>query len=175
MKKYILTIVYFIMVLLFSNCNKEEIEYADENIVISRQPTGFSVYKTNKDYFNYIAIGFDGNIVTMYPDYDLNSPRITIEEDGSITYNLRWRLKSGYIVGKGINIDRVFTDITFQELIEQDDISSSWFKQRIIDEEPFTEYYWLGGLNLPNKEFTLGEINEMCEDGTLETVFVKLK
>lgn len=180
MKKYFLTISLLSIVLLFTNCKKEKIEFADENIIVNNEPS-LSVYKTNNDYFNYINVSIDtlGN-VTSYPVYHKNSIHIVTGEGGKYKYTQRWQLQSGYIVDKEIEYNDAFTDVTFSEQIEyvennSSDITGNWYQERIIDTNPFKEYYWLGGLNEELQEFTLGEINEMIEDGTLETVFIKIK
>ncbi len=181
MKKYFLTISLLSIVLLFTNCKKEKIEFADENIIVNNEPS-LSVYKTNGDYFNYVTIKQDsfGNI-TQSPSYcSKNDPRITYQ-NGNKGYTYRWKLKSGYIVDCEWKHDKIFTDITITEFIKYADnhnicaMPDSILIKRIIDTNPFKEYYWLGGLNEELQEFTLGEINEMIENGTLETVFTKIK
>lgn len=171
----------FVIPLIIVSCNKDELDYADESIVVDNVPA-VSIYKTNGDYFNYIYVGIDSiENITMYPAYNSSDPRISIDSHGSVTYNQRWKLKSGYTVCKEMRFDDMaFTNITFHELIEYTDkngssVPVSWFKSRIIDKNPFIEYYWLGGLNHQTQEFTLGQINKMIENGTLETVFTKIK
>lgn len=180
MKKFILTISLLSIVLIFTNCKKEKIEFADENIIVNNEPS-LSVYKTNNDYFNYIVVGIDslGN-VTSYPVYHKNSIHIVNIDNKKYKFTQRWLLKSGYIVDKEIGYNDAFTDVTFTEQINyiennSDDINSNWYQKRIIDTNPFKEYYWLEELNEEFQEFTLGEINEMIENGTLETVFTKIK
>jgi len=181
MKNYLLTISLLSIVLLLTNCKKEKIEYADENIIVNNEPS-LSVYKTNGDYFNYISIGIDSvENVTQSPAYcNKNDPRITYQ-NGRKGYIFRWRLKSGYIVDCEWKYNKVFTSITITEFIKYADnhnicaMPDSILIKRIIDTTPFKEYYWLEGLNGEYQEFTLGDINEMIEKGTLETVFKKIK
>lgn len=181
MKTLKLLLTIFSIPIFFVSCTKDELAYADESIVIDNVPA-ISIYKTKSDYFNYIYVGIDSiENITMSPSYNSNDPRISIDSYGKVTYNQRWKLKSGYIVCKEMHFrDMAFTNITFQELIEftdkhGPDIPVSWFKSRIIDKDPFIEYYWLGGLFNPRREFTLGQINKMIENGTLETVFTRFK
>ena len=171
----------FAILIIFVDCNKDELYYSDESIIVNSEPS-ISIYKTNGDYFHYVYVGIDSiDNITMSPAYTSNSPFINIDKNGNITYTQRWKLKSGYIVCKEMEYNNMaFTNITFQELIEYTDknggdIPANWFKSRIIDKEPFTEYYWLGGLNHQTQEFTLGQINKMIENGTIETVFTKIK
>jgi len=182
MKKYFLTISFLSIVFLLTNCEKENPEFADESIIIDNMPS-ISVYRTNNVYFNYVVIKLDslGNI-TQSPAYcSKNDPRVTYK-NGNHGYKHRWKLKSGYIVDCEFKHDKIFTDITIKEFIEYSDknnicaMPDSILKQRIIDTDPFQEYYWYGGLfGEEYQEFTLGEINEMIENGTLETVFTKIK
>jgi hypothetical protein len=181
MKTITFLLAVFTISIIFVSCNKDELDYTDESIIVNSEPS-ISIYKTKGEYFNYIYVGIDSvENITMSPSYNSNDPCIRIDSHGKVTYNQRWKLKSGYTVCKEMRFnDMAFTNITFQEVIEYTDkngpdIPDAWFKSRIIDKDPFTEYYWLGGLNKPIKEFTLGQINDMIEKGTIETVFTKIK
>lgn len=181
MKTISIILTFLSLPFIFLGCKNDELDFANENIVIDNQPS-ISVYKTKNNYFDYVYIGVDsiGNI-TMTPSYSSTDSRFIVNDKGKVTYTQRWRLKSGYIVCKEMNYDKMaFTNITFQELVEHTDSIGfdapiSWFQSRIIDRDPFTEYYWLGGLNKPNQDFTLGQINNMIENGTIETLFKKIK
>lgn len=181
MKKYFLTISLLSIILLFANCKKEKIEFADENIIVNNKPS-LSVYKTNNDYYNYVTIRQDslGNIIQSPALCSKNDPRITYE-NGNEGYAFRWKLKSGYIVDCEYKYDNCYTNITVAEFIKYADnhnicaMPDSILTDRIIDTNPFQEYYWLDGLNNNIRELTLGEINKMIEKGTLETVFTKIK
>lgn len=181
MKTIHFSLLIFSISIIMGGCKKDKMDYADESIVIDNIPA-ISIYKTKADYFQYIYVGIDSNEnITMSPSYNSNDPRISIDSHGKVTYNRRWKLKSGYIVCKEMRFDDMaFTNITFQELIDYSDnndpsIPDSWFQTRIIDKDPFEEYYGLSGLSQQTQEFTLGQINKMIEDGTLETVFTKIK
>lgn len=186
-KSYIMKTISFLLSFMsipfiFLSCKNDDISFANENTIVSNQPE-ISIYKTKNDYFNYLYVGVDSvNNITMIPSYSSTDSRISVDNKGKVTYTQRWRLKSGYIVCKEMSYGNMaFTNITFQELIEYSDSNggkspeSNWFQSRIIDKNPFTEYYWLKGLNEPYKEFTLGQINEMILSGTIETVFKKIK
>jgi len=180
MKTISFLLAVYAISIIFVGCNKDEIEYTDESIIVNSEPS-ISIYKTKQDYRNFIAVSIDsaGNVV-VYPVYNLNSPSISIDSKGVVKYKNRWFLKSGYIVEKEISYDKVFTNITFQEQVDfitssSNDITGDWYKSRIIDKQPFTEYYWLDGLNHQTQEFTLGQINKMIENGTIETIFTKIK
>jgi len=91
MKIYFLIISFLSIVLFFLNCEKNEIEFADENITIGTQSPGFSIYKTKEDYFEYINVGIDslGNI-TSYPVYNKNSINIVDIGNTKYKYTQRW-------------------------------------------------------------------------------------
>ncbi|MBN1821248.1 MAG: hypothetical protein JXR31_10855 [Prolixibacteraceae bacterium] len=171
-----------VLLLLFigAGCEKESFEIADESIVVDNRP-GFSIYKTSHNYFNYVSIKLtDDGQPNAIPGYTLDDSRIKVDSNGNITPNFRWRLKSGYIVDKETYFDGVFTNITIQEYVEYTTKNiGGWpddlLLHRIKDKDPFTEFYYTGCLNCPLKEFTLGEINEMLENGTIEEHFTRLK
>lgn len=182
MKTTIIKLGAFIMLfaLMEAGCKKDEIEYADENIELSSFPA-ISIYKTNKDYRDKLYIGLDseGNI-SQTPLFGNDPNVVKKNSNGDYVLLKRYLLKSGYIC-EDIYIDVAFTDITITEMVlscEKNDTkywSTERYKSRIIDKDPFSEFYYLEGINKPEKKFTLREINKMIESGTLETVFTKLK
>lgn len=176
-----LSAVFLLLLFTGASCQKDEIEYADESVVVDNQP-GISIYKTSEDYFNYVSIKLtlEGQ-PNAIPSYHIGDPRITVNKNGSIKPNFRWRLKSGFIVDKETYMDEIFTNITIQEYVNYNTENgvAGWPDElilpRIIDKKPFTEFYFSGVLNGPVIEFTLGEINEMIENGTIEQRFTRLK
>jgi hypothetical protein len=179
-KTFKLLIIFLSFMSFGVGCQKDEIEYADESIVVSNHPY-VSVYKTKGDYLNYISVGMDtlGNI-TNSPDYTYESGNVGKKNNGDVYFKYRYLLKSGYIVGY-LYPDQVFTDITLKEYIDYNKANSvaGWSDNliypRVIDRDPYTELYYMGCLSCPEKKFTLGEINEMIENGTIEQHFTKLK
>ncbi len=163
-------------------CQKDEIEYADESIVISVADIGIAIYKTQNDYFDKISVQYtDDSLINAIPSYTLDDKRVGMDKNGNFILNTRWFLKSGYIVDTESYIHDIYTNITIKEYVEWNDENKvagwpgSLIEPRIIDENPFTEFYYLDGKNKPIVKFTLGEINDMIENGTLEAVFTKLK
>lgn len=181
MKRKLLKLLIIILPIsvFLGSCDKDEIEYADEKVVVNNIP-GIAIYKTKSNYYDKIAVCQDssGN-VTCYPSYSYESDNIQIKEDKVILKN-RYLLKSGYIV-EPIFIDYAFTNITIKEMVDKTKEfgSNYWllnkFENRIIDNDPFSEFYFLGVQDGPEKEFSLGEINEMFKNGTIEQIFSKLK
>jgi len=183
MKKLIfkITSIFLLLFLIIgAGCKKDKIEYADENIEISSYPY-ISIYKTNQDYLNKIAVGVDSSgKVTSFPDYSFDSDVITVDKYGEVTLKNRYRLKSGYVLDF-IGHNDVFTDVTITEMCKKNEAygPNYWLaaklQQRIIDKNPFVEFYYFNGINKTPRMYTIGEINEMIDDGTLEAVFTKLK
>ncbi len=96
--------------------------------------------------------------------------------------NFRWRLTGGYILDHETYIkDRVFTNITFNEFVnhtEKNNVSywtDELLRSRIIDKDPFEKFYYLNRYGRSPVVLTVGEINKMIEEGTLEKVFIKVK
>ena len=183
MKPKIIKPAVVVLLLLFigASCQKDDFEVADESIVVDNFP-GVSIYKTKGNYFNNIAFKLtpDGH-PNGERGYTLKDPRIKVDNKGRISPNFRWYLKSGYIVDIQVDSNEVFTDISFQEYVDYNTKTglSSWPDEllipRIVDKNPFTEFYYMGCINCPIKKFTLGELNTMLENGTIEEHFTKLK
>ncbi|MBN2819455.1 MAG: hypothetical protein JXP36_10820 [Bacteroidales bacterium] len=182
MKPKILKLSSIMLLFLFigAACQKDEIEYADESVIVSSSPF-LSVYKTKTDYFTNISVGINDKVeIISYPDYNIKSANIIIDDEGNITFKYKWRLKSGYEVIEGYHFNSAITDISLKEYVNfNEPYKTNWdinlLQSRVIDYDPFVSYYYLDGLNKRERKFTLGELNEMIENGTLETVFTKLK
>ena len=182
MKLKIIKLCSFVLLLLFigASCQKDKIDYADESIIVSSYPW-LSVYKTKKDYYNNISVGInDKKEIISYPDYNEKSGNVIVKKDGTYTYKYKWLLASGYIVVQGGEFNSAVTDISLTEFINfNEPYKTNWTDEmlevRMIDTDPFVSFYSLDGLNKRDKTFTLGEINDMIENGTLETVFSRLK
>ncbi len=173
------------VILLFAfmgaSCHKDEIKLDDENIEIELTGSGISIYKTKGDYNHFIAVTIDdkgklGRIPAIEKDY----PKMRFDSKGRMIYSNCYFLKNGYVLGH-LNSYSVITDITIKEYREYNIEKgvTCWpdelILSRILDRNPFTEFYFLAGFNKAPRYFTLGEINKMIEEGTLETVFKKLK
>jgi len=180
MKTKLLKIIFIIFSfgLFVTACGKDEMQFDDESIQVSSYP-GFCIYKTKNNYINNIEVGIDstGN-VSWTTIYSFSSNAVSVDK-GIVSLKNRYLLKSGYILDfTGFNV--AFTDITIKEMCEKyqefgSDYWSGKMQSRIIDKNPYTEYYQIGSLKMPERIFTLGEINKMIESGTLEPVFTKLK
>lgn len=179
-KLFKLSMVVLLFLFLGAGCQKDEIEYADENIEISSYP-GISIYKTKGDYNDKLTVCLDtaGNI-TCTPLFGNDPSIVSKNKNGEFRLNRRHFLKSGYIT-EDISLNRVFTDITITEMVksftefDRGYWSPERYLSRIIDRDPFLEFYHFDGIGKEVRIFTIGQINDMIENGTLETVFTKLK
>jgi hypothetical protein len=151
-------------------------------MIVDNQPPGVAIYKTKGDYIDYVTL-------QVLPDGRLNKiPSLTLEylnayfEDHGEKLKTRWHLKNGYVIDiGGTAMNESFTDITMQEYAAYNTANNTggWpndlIKPRIIDNDPFTEFYYMFCLHCKTIEFSIGEINEMLENGTIEEHFTKLK
>lgn len=184
MKSIIFRLCPAVLLFLFlgASCQKDDFEYADESIEVYSSSPGIAIYKTRGDYFNLVDLKVDSsNNITMVRAYITGDPRVLIDKNGIMTFSNRWRLKSGYIVATEVWLKYSFTNITLKEYVDYTTKhnSGAWTSEmllpRIIDRDPFLTYYHLSGINQGEKKFTLGELNDMIEKGTIEEQFTKLK
>lgn len=163
-----------------TSCQKDKIEYADDSIEVSSFPE-ISIYKTKGNYFNNIMVGInENNEISSYPDYNEKSENILANKNGEYKFKYKWLLRNGYIVVQGGEFNSAVTDISLTEFVNfNEPYKTNWdidmLKTRIIDTDPYTEFYFYNGLEKTPEIYTLGEIYDMIENGTLETVFTKLK
>jgi hypothetical protein len=170
----------FLLLLLGGSCQKDEIEHADESIEIGTYP-GITVYKTKSNYIDFVDVQItDDGQLNAIPSYDKNDSRIKIDKNGKAAQNFRWRLKSGYILDNNASLREAFTDITIQEYVDWNTANGvagwpdSLIWPRIIDYDPFLEFYYMESPGQP-ESYTIGEINDMIENGTFKAIFKKLK
>jgi hypothetical protein len=176
MKKLVLILLLAILL----GCKKDEIIALpdDESIEMFVCP-GIAIYKTKRDYFNYMAMRFNSdNSCSWYPWFGTPDPRLSVE-NGAVAYKYRFHLKNSYVVSAEITFNDYFTNITYPEYLTfqkktNETFTSKMFWDRVIDKDPFTEFYYLDTLDCRVK-FTLGELNQMIEDGTLTQKFTKFK
>lgn len=157
----------------------------DENdTIVFSNYVGFSVYKTKADYFYYISLRKlpDGQLNAVPAITSLNDPGLRIDDSGEIVRISRWKLKSGYIVDYSASfINAAFTNITFEEYANYSaangvaGMPDELLNPRIIDTDPYIEFYHIGCLDCNKMYFTLGQINQMLENGTIDEIFDKLK
>lgn len=181
MKSKILKLCTAVLLFLFfgAGCQKDEFEYADEDIILSSNP-GFFVFKTKNNYKDkiWVQITPEG-LLNAIPTLTGDTPNIKIDKEGNVSRTNLYLLKSGYIVGPAHQW-AAYTDITLTEYLQYNRKNNinHWSDEllwpRIVDKDPYLELYGVGCLNC-NKKYSLGEINEMLEDNTIEKHFTKLK
>ncbi len=176
-----LSVIALLFLFIGASCDKDELDYANESIVVSNNP-GVSVYKMNLDYLDKVRVLVTSEGLSKVPILDDSTlDSYIVDGNGNLIPKHRYVLKSGYVVGGNANSEDSYTDITFTEYYNynKEHGVNSWpvelLKPRIIDNAPYEEYYWMGCLDCAIKEFTLGQINEMIENGTLEEHFTKIK
>ena len=182
MKTKILKLRTIFLLLLFirASCQKDEIEYADESIIVNNHP-GFFLFKTKVDYSDKIWVQVNSNDeLTQIPILTHDSQHYNIDNKGNVKRTNWYILKNGYIIGPA-NERAVFTNISLTEYLNFNVINNinHWpdnkIKPRIIDEDPYLELYFMGCLDCEFREFSLREINKMIENGILEAVCTKIK
>jgi len=177
--KKLITLTTLLFLIIGFGCQKEEIAY--ESIVVSSYPS-ISIYKTKGNYLDNIMVGINAkNEVISYPDFDEKSSAVIAGRNGEYKSKYKWLLSSGYVVVKNNDyIDSAVTDVSLTEFINFNEPNkTNWtcemLTKRIIDTDPFISFYNLNGINKAEKTFTLGELNDMIENGTIEDYFEKLK
>ena len=174
-------VLLFIFIGTGESCKKDEWVLADENIEINSYPE-IIIYKTKKDYINYVDIQMtDDGRINAIPSYNLNDPRISTDKNGYPKQNFRYRLKSGYVLDNNASLNEAFTNITIKEYVNWNTENgvavwpNSLIEPRIIDKNPFAEFFILDGSKKGGKMYSIGELNDLIENQTLETVFTRLK
>jgi hypothetical protein len=182
MKQIILKLSSLVLLLFFigAGCQKDEIKYADESITVSNNP-GFFLFKTKSDYSDKIWVQITPeNELNQIPTLTKDSQNYLIDNKGNVKRTNWYILKNGYVIGPAHEW-AAYTDISLKEYLaynEKNNVnqwSNELIRARIVDKNPYTELYWVGCLDCQIKGFTLGEINDMIKNGTLETVFTKIK
>ncbi len=183
MERIIEKLIFLLMAfLMLSSCEQEPLEIADENIEVGNLP-GFSIYKTKGSYFNYLSFKLnpDGT-PNAIPDYDLSYPDLfQYYPDGRVKPRFRWYLESGYVVSGENWVTDVFTNITVWEYANnyQKNNYSYWdhksLIRRIIDKNPYKEFYYYDAYKKGTHTFTLGEINLIMKSGKALEYFEKIK
>jgi hypothetical protein len=137
------------------------------------------VYKTRGDYFNYISIyGKTGAPATL-TIRDTNQIGVI---NGDTVYLRRWQLENDYILDINSSEKHYFTDISFKEIVAYNAKFPNMLhypfdsiQKRIIDKDPFLEYYFDEFGNFPNLDVHIDQINEIIRNGQIELYFTRLK
>ena len=171
-----LSTVILLFVLIGAGCVKEPIDGV---------PTpGLCIYKTKGEYFNYI------NTWTNEKGRTVGNPAYRIQNDsriqvvnGDTVYVMRVKLTNGYILQPGgeIGSTNYFTDMTYIEMVRYNSnlgkemIGTDSLDSRVIDKDPFTEFYFDTSRPRKFEMEDTAEINMIIRNGNIEDYFKKYK
>lgn len=177
-----------ISILIFSFCDREDLV----------PDPALGIYLSSPDYFSYFAPSTnESGEVVVTPYFQENDSRIYITETDTM-FSRRVTLSEGYVLSGEIYPEAPFTDVSYKECFRRQDtespITADLLNNRIIDTDPFTEYYYVDVefvtkyrdqfRNLgysSGKEVYLSfqeaakEINKIISEGNLEEHFTKVK
>jgi len=135
-------------------------ETDDEGDVVEIPFSWMDVYKTTQNYNDNLFVCMNENqtMITHYPG--IGSGVMIGDELRTPT-----ELHDGYLLdNKGIWLDCVFVDVTYQEYSEfEEQPSVDWFYERIIDYDPFLEFYRCE----PRHQLSVAILNDLIDSGSL--------
>lgn len=158
---HFLAIVSVISIITFS-CTSSKIsgQTTNKEMDFSGPPT--VIYKTNKDYTKFVSVTLseDKSKIVSYP-----SPK-DVYYKGVLAYPTK--LKNGYLLdNRGVTPNSVFLNITYEEYSKLKEVPSlSELYSKIIDKNPFTEFYNCGDRQRFKNE--IKEINKIIKGGKLK-------
>jgi len=174
----VLTILTVLSTLLTALCSCHPDPYEDPP---------FSLYKTRADYFEYYNVDLDKHgLPKGNRAYSIDDSRIRIIDNDTV-YTFRVRLDNDYVLCGESTVNSQFTDIRIPEMVKLSSegkyFSDTELKDRIIDPDPFTEFYSVPSTYIYEASGTISEallmkaieINEIIKEGKLEDHFTKLK
>ncbi len=163
--------------ILGTGCEKDEPE--EEQVFSTETPPGFSIYKTNGDYFDLVNIGMRDDNIVRTPTF-ISGDKLDIE-GSKITYKYRTKLEDGYILDReAVYTTDAFLDLTIEEYYNWEIDNETYsmphdlIEDHILDTSPYTEF-WQTESNIESNEFAKSEINELIKNNQLSLYFNKLK
>jgi hypothetical protein len=168
-----LFLLIFIAFISFNNCSDSTTRISDPTIKTN-------VYKTKKDYFNYVNTWGKNNAPSSLNLAD--SDQIAVVGIDTV-YKLRWRLEDNYVMGLAIGDEDFFTDMTFAEIVAYNETYPEKLNypideifKRVIDKDPFLEFYIdEGNVFYKRDSSDIAQINQLIKDGELEKYFKRIK
>jgi hypothetical protein len=160
----------FLIALLISvwSCNQEDDDSGSSYMI--------RIYKTNGDYFNKINIWANFN-----HSIQLDTSIFLSIQGGDTVCHPRWRLEQGYVAASAESspLDW-YTDVTFSEILSYNKQTNKPFPldsllKRVIDKDPFIEYYADSKKLFGRMPKQIEEINEIIRNGELEKYFKRVK
>lgn len=162
------------LVLIVTSCKVRKEEKSDKNksqqaastteeVVVGNAAVSAPVmiYKTSKDYFNYIPIALSDDKSKV-----VSFPGITDIKMGE-EYRTPVRLNNGYLLDKqGVNKNIAFIKYTYEEYANLDKTpTANQLFDMIIDKDPLTELYFCGSENKFDDK--VKELNEVIDSGDM--------
>lgn len=168
MKSKIL-VFYLFTGLFFYGCDKEPVDPWYPN-------TGFSIFKTKIDYSDKLFIALDDGKTFYVPSYY----GLYLKDGDSIFFRDRVKLINGYILDRTSGFDAVATDYTINEYYNLEYVqktlpSKKELQNRIIDFDPFLEYYQDIRDSIWFQPSDTAFINEIIRTNQIEKYFKKIK
>lgn len=170
--KFARILLVAIIIIAFS-CEKEPIIRPSAAILLTK------VYKTKHDYFDFVNT-FGGYISAPSTWRIDDTLKFKITEDDTI-YLFRWRLINGYVMDIVVTEKDYFTDMTYAELTTLNSecngcISVEDIFQRVVDKDPFIEYYEDSDTLFINRDKKdIERLNTIISNGELEKYLYKIK
>lgn len=134
----ILSIIIIVMLIVVScKTNKKPSASAKETKKETIMTPSVIIYKTRKDYADYVPIGLsaDKKTITSYPDKTDIYYKVELATPT--------RLVNGFLLdNRGVNLNSAFLDYTYNEYSKLAETPTvEILLKHILDKEPFTEMY----------------------------------
>lgn len=151
-------IILLIIILSCTNIKETAVPFDIKHIII---------YKTNSNYRNKVPVilSDDKKRIISYPQKN------DLVIDGTFRYPIE--LKNGYLLDvKGISLNSVFLDITYEEYYQLEQIDLKILTKMITDYEPFESIYDCGDVR--DYYDIVNELNAHIKEGIFDQ-FKRLK
>ncbi len=164
-KIFFLFSVVFFTFFISCKCTKPTKAVASQAVGSNFKTTGPAavIYKTKKDYSQFVPVNLsdDGSKIISYP-----APTDVFYND---TLALPTPLKNGYwLDNRGVNLHSVFINITYEAYSKlQNAPSLDDMYAKIIDKNPFTEFYACGLKSSYGEDFATN-LNKLIDAGGLQ-------
>ncbi len=110
----------------------------DTETAMARPP--LIIYRTREDYSDYVPVSLSGARIASYP-----APSDLSEHSKPVA------LGGGYLLDRrGIGPNTAFTDYTYSEYIQLENVNTQILLEHLLDREPFLELYVCGPMPLEN-------------------------
>ena len=138
---------------------------------------GFSIYKTNEDYFDNVLCSYRNSKIQRIPMFNIGDCLNYFTKD--TIYKCRIKLSKGYVLDKGCSCHDVFLDISIKDYYKWElennatGMPRNMVSNLILDKDPFKEFWYVK--NSEKGNFTIKEIETLIANNKLEAYFKRLK